>query len=82
MGSGVVLQTFLLIWCFRFTHKLGNKFYDFSMTVHTIFHDLTLSWPRGEGGGGESPLTLAFSTISPNWIKIMTPKLVNFRQIL
>ena len=79
MGSGVVLQTFLLIWRFRFTHKLGNNFYDFSMTVLTIFHDLTLSRP---GGGGESPLPLAFPTISPNWIKIMTPKLVTFCQIL
>ena len=36
----------------------------FSMTVHTIFHDLTVSWPRGEGGGRIAPHTCFFYDFS------------------
>ena len=38
--------------------------------------------PIQAGGGGKSPPPpIAFPTVSPNWIKIMTPKLVTFPQI-
>ena len=38
---------------------------------------LTLSRP----GGRPPPPPLAFPTNSPNWIKIMTPKLMTFRDM-
>ena len=59
-------------------------FYTFSLsTMQLLFQRaFTLSRPGGEGGGWANRPPLALPMISPNWIKIIRPKLVTFRQIL
>ena len=56
-----------------------------SCAFFVFFHLPDCLNPIQSGGGGgtnRTPPSLAFPTISSNWIKIMTPKLVTFRQML